>query len=42
MMGSRRIGGFIWLPEDAVTTDAVLADWVALALSFTTTLPAKS
>ena len=41
-MGGRRMGGMVFVAEEAVETDAVLSDWVALALSFTTTLPAKS
>lgn len=47
-MGGRRFGGMVFVAEEAVEvdatsgTDAVLADWLALALQFTTTLPAKS
>lgn len=41
-MGGRRFGGMVFVAEDAVETDAVLSEWVALALSFTTTLEPKS
>ena len=40
-MGGRRMGGFIWVPEDAIQSDDILSEWVALTLSFTVTLPAK-
>ena len=41
-MGGRRMGGMVFVAEDAVETHSILADWVKLALSFTSTLPAKS
>lgn len=47
-MGGRRFGGMVFVAEEACETDAasgtdeVLADWLALTLQFTTTLPAKS
>ena len=39
--GGRRMGGFFYVGEE-VCTDTVLAEWVALALSFVGTLPPKT
>lgn len=38
----KMMGGMVFVAGDAVETDAVLSDWGALALSFTTTLEPKS
>lgn len=38
--GGRRMGGFIWLDEDAASDDAMRA-LTSLSLSFVTTLPPK-
>ena len=38
--GGRRMGGFIWLDEDAATDEAMRA-LTSLSLSFVTTLPPK-
>lgn len=40
IMNGRRMGGFYHVHEEAAS-DAALAAWVALALSFVKTLPAK-
>ncbi len=40
IMGGRRMGGFFHVGEDECT-DAVLRDWVSLALSFVCSLPPK-
>jgi len=40
-MGGRRMGGMVFVSEEACGADGVLADWVALTLNFTTTLPPK-
>lgn len=39
-MGGRKMGGFIYVDADA-TDDAALAKWVAMALGFAGSLPAK-
>jgi len=39
-MGGRRMGGMVFVGEEACDQDA-LQDWVSLALSFVATLPAK-
>ena len=40
-MGKRRMGGMVFVDEEACPDDKTLAGWVALALSFVTTLPPK-
>jgi len=40
VLGGRRMSGFMVVDTDACDDDA-LCDWVSLALSFVTTLPAK-
>lgn len=39
-MGGRRMGGMVFVGEEACDDDA-LKDWLSLALSFVSTLPAK-
>jgi hypothetical protein len=39
-LGGRRMSGFVFVPADQCDGDK-LKDWIALALSFVSTLPAK-
>ena len=40
-MGARTMSGFIEVTGDVLEDDEVLLDWIELARSFVTTLPAK-
>lgn len=40
-IGKRRATGFVLVEADAIRSDAALADWIARAMRFVSTLPPK-